>query len=61
MFVDDEILPDVDEFDKNELKNDEEEDCEEVLFDVVNTDDEDVDVLENDEEEDVVIQLLLKL
>ena len=57
------MLPDVDEFDKNELKNDEEEDCEEVLLDDVNTDDEDVDVLENEDEdvEVVVIQLLLKL
>ena len=47
--MDDEILPDVEVLSKNELKNDESEDFELVLFVVLNTDDVDIAELENDE------------
>ena len=58
--MDVEILPEVEEFWRNELKNDVEEDWVDEL-DGVNTDDVEVEVLEKDEEEEFVVQLLLKL
>ena len=60
LLVDVEILPEVEEFWRNELKNDVEEDWVDEL-DGVNTDDVEVEVLEKDEEEEFVVQLLLKL
>ena len=60
LLVDVEILPEVEEFWRNELKNDVEEDWV-VELDGVNTDDVEVEVLEKDEEEEFVVQLLLKL
>ena len=56
--MDVEILPE--EFWRNELKNDVEEDWV-VELDGVNTDDVEVEVLEKDEEEEFVVQLLVKL
>ena len=58
--MDVEILPEVEEFWRNELKNDVEEDWVDEL-DGVNTDDVEVEVLEKDEEEEFVVQLLVKL
>ena len=58
--MDVEILPEVEEFWRNELKNDVEEDWV-VELDGVNTDDVEVEVLEKDEEEEFVVQLLVKL
>ena len=56
--MDDEILPE--EFWRNELKNDVEEDWVDEL-DVENTDDVEVEAFVNDEEEEFVVQLLPKL
>ena len=58
--MDVEILPEVEEFWRNELKNDVEEDWV-VELDGVNTDDVEVEVLEKDEEEEFAVQLLVKL
>ena len=58
LLVDVEILPE--EFWRNELKNDVEEDWV-VELDGVNTDDVEVEAFVNDEEEEFVVQLLLKL
>ena len=60
LLVDVEILPEVEEFWRNELKNDVEEDWV-VELDGVNTDDVEVEAFVNDEEEEFVVQLLLKL